>query len=243
MGIGHNHGSGKMQAFRKFPERFEVVGYAEEDATWRDLRGGWPCYSDLPRMSPGELLEKCDAVAVECAVPDLTRCARLWHEDAGKHIHLDKPGSGTLEEFGAMLESAQAKRLVVQMGYMYRYNPLVTQLLALDSERQIGNLFHQREMSTYHSVEYKRWLSTFRGGISIFWGPSRGFDRIFAGRAATLSASFLKHTHFLRGVDVADNNLSVLEYEKALARILLTPSGKINSCDDGNSSFSAAGAQ
>ena len=58
LGIGHNHGAGKMQAFRKFPERFEVVGYAEEDATWRDLRGGWPCYSDLPRMSPSELLEK-----------------------------------------------------------------------------------------------------------------------------------------------------------------------------------------
>lgn len=91
MGIGHNHGSGKMQAFRKFPERFEVVGYAEEDATWRDLRGDWPCYSDLPRMSPSELLEKCDAVAVECAVPDLTRCARFC-VDAGKHIHLDKPG-------------------------------------------------------------------------------------------------------------------------------------------------------
>ena len=98
LGIGHNHGAGKMQAFRKFPERFEVVGYAEEDAIWRDLRGGWPCYSDLPRMSPSELLEKCDAVAVECAVPDLTRCARLC-VDAGKHIHLDKPGSGTLEEF------------------------------------------------------------------------------------------------------------------------------------------------
>ena len=102
LGIGHNHGAGKMQAFRKFPERFEVVGYAEEDATWRDLRGDWPCYSDLPRMSPSELLEKCDAVAVECAVPDLTRCARFC-VDAGKHIHLDKPGSGTLEEFGAML--------------------------------------------------------------------------------------------------------------------------------------------
>ena len=31
IGIGHNHGSAKMAAVRKFPELFEVVGYAEEN--------------------------------------------------------------------------------------------------------------------------------------------------------------------------------------------------------------------
>ena len=31
IGIGHNHGAAKMNAFRKFPELFEVVGVAEED--------------------------------------------------------------------------------------------------------------------------------------------------------------------------------------------------------------------
>ncbi len=221
MGIGHNHGSGKMQAFRKFPERFEVVGYAEEDATWRDLRGDWPCYSDLPRMSPSELLEKCDAVAVECAVPDLTRCARFC-VDAGKHIHLDKPGSGTLEEFGAMLESAQAKRLVVQMGYMYRYNPAVRQLLAWIHEGKLGEIYSiNAEMSTYHSVEYKRWLSTFRGGIQYILGSHLVDLIVYLLGEPQRITSFLKHTHF-EGVDVADNNLSVLEYEKALARIFVS---------------------
>ena len=29
IGIGHNHGEAKMQAVRKFPELFEVIGYAE----------------------------------------------------------------------------------------------------------------------------------------------------------------------------------------------------------------------
>ena len=31
IGIGHNHGEAKMLAVRKFPELFEVVGYAEEN--------------------------------------------------------------------------------------------------------------------------------------------------------------------------------------------------------------------
>ena len=34
IGIGHNHGEGKMLAARKFPELFEIVGYAEENERW-----------------------------------------------------------------------------------------------------------------------------------------------------------------------------------------------------------------
>ena len=29
IGIGHNHGEGKMLAFRKFPELFEIVGFVK----------------------------------------------------------------------------------------------------------------------------------------------------------------------------------------------------------------------
>ena len=31
IGIGHNHGAEKMRTARKFPELFEIVGYAEEN--------------------------------------------------------------------------------------------------------------------------------------------------------------------------------------------------------------------
>ena len=40
IGIGHNHGEAKMQAVRKFPELFEVIGYAEENERWIEKRGG-----------------------------------------------------------------------------------------------------------------------------------------------------------------------------------------------------------
>ena len=88
LGIGHNHGEGKMLAFRKHPELFEVVGFAEEDAAWLERRGNLPCYAGLPRLSVPELLRRCDAVAVESAVPELTQWAQIC-VDAGKHIHLD----------------------------------------------------------------------------------------------------------------------------------------------------------
>ena len=39
IGIGHNHGEAKMKAVRKFPELFEVVGFAEEnEAAWELIR-------------------------------------------------------------------------------------------------------------------------------------------------------------------------------------------------------------
>ena len=34
IGIGHNHGEAKMLTVRKFPELFEVIGYAEENEEW-----------------------------------------------------------------------------------------------------------------------------------------------------------------------------------------------------------------
>ena len=39
IGIGHNHGEPKLLAVRKFPELFEVIGYAEENERWVEKRG------------------------------------------------------------------------------------------------------------------------------------------------------------------------------------------------------------
>ena len=128
IGIGHNHGSGKMEAVRKFPELFEIIGYSEESDEWIKERGDYECYRDLPRLSTEEIIEKSDAVLVECDVWNLTKYAQMCI-DAGKHIHMDKPASGTLAQWKHLLDTAEAKRLVVQMGYMYRYNPAVLQTL------------------------------------------------------------------------------------------------------------------
>lgn len=221
IGIGHNHGEAKMQAFRKFPDRFEIVGFAEEDPVWLEQRGNFECYRDLKRYSEEELLEKCDVIIVESAVPDLTKTA-LKCVKAGKHIHMDKPGSGTLEEFKQMLDIAEEKQLVVQMGYMYRYNPAIRKTIEAFQEGKLGEIYSiNAEMSTYHSPAYKRWLSIFPGGIHYILG-SHLVDLIvyFLGEPKKVH-NFLKHT-MLDGVDVADNNLSVLEYDKALARVFVS---------------------
>ena len=221
IGIGHNHGEAKLAAVRKFPELFQVIGYAEEDEEWIRKRGMLPAYQGLPRLSVEEVIAQSDAVLVECDVWNLTKYAKMCI-DAGKHIHMDKPASGTLEEYKALLDDAQAKGLVVQLGYMYRYNPAVLKCFEAVKQGKLGEIYSiNAEMSTFHSPEYKRWLTNFPGGIMYILGSHLVDLIVYLLGEPEKVTSFLKKTQ-LDGIDLEDNNLAVLEYEKALARVFVS---------------------
>ncbi|MBQ3075376.1 MAG: Gfo/Idh/MocA family oxidoreductase [Clostridia bacterium] len=221
IGIGHNHGESKMKAARKFPELFEVIGYAEENERWMEKRGERKGYEGLPRLSVEEVIERSDAVLVESDVWDLTKYAKMC-VDAGKHIHMDKPASGTLEEYKALLDTAKEKNLVVQLGYMYRYNPAVLECFERIRKGELGEIHTiHAEMSTRHPKDTRKWLTNFHGGSMYIFG-SHLVDLIvyLLGEPKKIS-SFVSRTG-LDGVDLEDNNLAVLEYDKAMARIFVS---------------------
>ena len=221
IGIGHNHGEAKMKAVRKFPELFEVVGFAEDNEEWIKKRGNLECYKGLKRYSVDELIAKCDALLIETDVWDLTEIAQKC-VDAGKHVHIDKPGSGTLEEYKKMLDTAKEKNLIVQLAYMYRYNPAIQKTFELIKEGKLGEIYSiNAEMSTFHSPKYRKWLTNFGGGIMYILGCHL-IDLIvyIMGKPDNIQ-SFLKKTK-LDEVSVEDNNLAVLEYEKALERVFVS---------------------
>ena len=221
IGIGHNHGEAKMKAVRKFPDLFEVIGYAEGNEHWIEKRGANKGYEGLPRMSVEEVIAKSDAILVESDVWDLTKYAKMCI-DAGKHIHMDKPASGTLEEYKYVLDTAKEKNLVVQLGYMYRYNPAVLECFEHIKNGDIGEIYSiNAEMSTFHKPEYKKWLTNFGGGIMYILGSHLVDLIVYMMGEPKKITSFLKHTG-LDGVDFEDNNLAVLEYDKALARIFVS---------------------
>ena len=221
IGIGHNHGEPKLLAVRKFPELFEVVGYAEENERWVEKRGKNKGYEGLPRLSVAEVIERSDAVLIECDVWDLTKYARMC-VDAGKHIHMDKPASGTLEEYGELLRIAKEKNLVVQLGYMYRYNPAVLKCFEHLKNGDLGEIYSiNAEMSTFHPVHYKKWLTNFGGGIMYILGSHLVDLIVYMLGEPKRVVPFIKRTG-LDGVDFEDNNLAVLEYDKALARIFVS---------------------
>ena len=221
IGIGHNHGEAKMLAVRKFPELFEVIGYAEENERWIEKRSEKKGYKGLPRLSAEEVIAQSDAVLIESDVWDLTKYAKMC-VDSDKHIHMDKPASGTLEEYKYVLDRAKAKNLVVQLGYMYRYNPAVLKCFEHIKNGDLGEIYSiNAEMSTFHPKQYKQWLTNFGGGIMYILGSHLVDLIVYMMGEPRKITSFLKHTG-LDGVDFEDNDLAVLEYDRALARIFVS---------------------
>ena len=218
IGIGHNHGHEKMTTVQKFPELFEVVGYAEENEEWIRRRGEKPGYVNLPRMSIDEVIEKSDAILVETDVWNLTEIAQKCI-DAGKHIHMDKPASGTLSEYKHLLDTAKEKGLVVQMGYMYRYNPAILKTIEMIKNGQLGKINGiTAEMSVRHADSYRQWLKNFQGGDMYIFG-SHLIDLIvyIMGKPKRVLSSIVPSG--VNGVNAPDLTAAILEYENAQARV------------------------
>jgi predicted dehydrogenase len=105
---------------------------------------------------------------------------------------------------------------------MYRYNPAVLRCLEHIKNGDLGEIYSiNAEMSTFHGQKYKKWLTNFNGGIMYILGSHLVDLIVYIMGEPKKIYSFLKHTG-LDGVDFEDNNLSVLEYDKALARIFVS---------------------
>lgn len=220
LGIGHNHGSGKMAALRKLTDHFEVVGVVESDPEWRRKRENDPAYKGLPWLTEEELLatEGLEAVAVETDVPDLIPAAKRCLE-AGLHIHLDKPGGETMGPFRETLELADRKGLAVQMAYMYRYTPAIQLCLQAVREGWLGRVFEVHAvMSRMDGMDYRKWLGQFRGGAMYIFGCHL-IDLVVSMLGAPDRVTpFLRRTWHDQD-DMFDNGLAVLEYPHATATV------------------------
>ena len=221
IGIGHNHGSAKMEALKKLPELYEIVGVAEDDVRWREERGGFSQYKDVPFYdSEAELLAVpgLEAVAIEKDGFDIVPAAQLA-ADLGLHVHMDKPGGESLPAFKRLLDTCESKHLAFQQAYVYRNNPALKFILKAVADGWLGDIFEiHAVMSRYDgdNDRYRRWMSQFKGGAMY----------IFAGYLIDLAISMLgkpdKVTPFLkrtRDDGLIDNGLAVLEYQRATATI------------------------
>lgn len=216
-GLGHNHGEEKMKSFRRFPELFEFIGICEPDPEWLKKRGSLPGYEGLPVLSEKEFFDAApDAVLVETDVPDLDKAALKCLEH-GCHIHMDKPGGEDIEEFAKVMNTAHEKNLVVQMGYMYRYNPVIQEAIAIAKSGKLGQIFEiDTQMSTAHGVPYRKWLSdSFKSGTMYIFACHL-LDMIFQvlGPNPDAVVPFLKKT-LPQDVALEDNGLAVVTYPNA----------------------------
>ncbi len=219
IGVGHPHAGGKMQAFRK-SEEYEVVGVVEPNAQLRKYAESTGIYKELPFLTEEQLLnvKGLQAVAVETQVPDLLRTAETCIA-AGKHIHLDKPAGLSLPHFKRILDQAAQKHLLIQMGYMYRYNPGIVLLRDLLKKGWLGEPFEVHTIISKKMDAVSRAKLESQPGGMMFELGCHVIDLVvqILGRPDQVT-SFSQHASAMKDT-LQDNMLAVFTYPKALATV------------------------
>ena len=220
LGLGHMHSKQKLDCVMQRPDLFEVVCIVEPE----DEDPGTPCFAEgkamypqIPRWTLEEMLHSdIDAVLVETDDWLMPKYAQLC-VDAGKHIHMDKPAGDDIPAFRRLLSTAKQKDLIVQMAYMYRYNPAVMEALRLVREGRLGEILRvEAVMNTEHARWIREWLTRFQGGTMHTFGCHMiDLILLFHGMPERV-VPFLKKTMF-DGIDVNDQDLAILEYPKGVS--------------------------
>lgn len=218
IGVGHAHAT-KLGVYRKSPD-YEVVGIVEPDPALRRQAEANATYRDLKWMTQEELLNTpgLQAVLVETRVADLLTTAEAAIA-AGKHIHLDKPAGADFPHFRRIVDVARSKKLLIQMGYMFRYNPGVRLLNEVRREGWLGDLFEVHAvMSKVVGAGERKPLAAFSGGI-LFELGCHVVDLV-VGQLGKPQQVTPYSQHVSPVADgLADNMLAVFTYPKSLASV------------------------
>ena len=219
IGVGHAHASGKMGAYRKSAD-YEVVGIVEPDPQLRRHAQSQSVYQGLTWMTQEQLLnvDGLQAVAVETQVRDLLNVAEVC---VGQrlHIHLDKPAGENLPQFKRILDDAERKHVLVQMGYMYRYNPGFVLLRNFLERGWLGDPFEVHcVMSKQVGADSRRRLAEYRGGTMFELG-CHVLDQVLACLGPPQKVHAFPRHSATADDDLADNMLATLEYPRATATV------------------------
>lgn len=220
IGTRHDHSRAKLDAIKKFPELFEVVGIVPEN---EEVAKSFVCdkvYGDVPVMTEEELFAVPGLKLVLCEGYELDSVAAAQRcIDHGFHVHLDKPGGEDIVAYEKLLRDAKRKGLVVQLGYMYRYNPAVLYAHDLINDGRIGELTGiGTEMSTMHDMRVNKLLSGFKGGV-MFWLGCHLIDLIFNVAGTPDEIIPVNHHSDFIMEGVLDNTFALLKYPKFVATV------------------------
>lgn len=219
LGTGHGHAVGKLRVLQQSPE-WEFAGVCEPDAAARARREREAVWAGVRWVGEAELLEDpaVRMVAVEGEVPELLPLAERVVA-AGKHLHLDKPPGAALERFQVLLEAARRQGLIVQLGYMFRYNTGFDFIREAMREGWLGSVHYLHGcINTDHGPAARRPLAFHPGGMMLELGCHL-IDMLvlLMGRPRSVTP-FLRHDAGAED-SLADNTLAVFEFERAIATI------------------------
>lgn len=172
IGVGHDHAFAAVSRLTKLSDLFDYVGYVITERDRGVFESQKALYDGKREYSLEDVLkmDDLDAVAIETYDHDLVKYAQLFLEK-GVHVYMDKPGSQNDEEFDRLIETAQKKNLVLEIGYMYRFNPAVQYVKKLVLSGKLGEIYSvEAHMDCDHTAKKRQWLKDFKGGMTFFLG-------------------------------------------------------------------------
>ena len=217
IGTKHGHASGKLRALQTNPN-VELVGVFEPDKERRKEAAEQEGYKDahwFDDVSEIHEDESIVAVASEGAnIESLDQTAELI--DAGKHVWHDKPAGNDWVKWQQVVAEAEEKKLLIQLGYMFRYHAGFNQIGEWVKSGFLGDITSVRgHMSTSLPIDRQEAFGAFKAGIFFDLGAHM-LDQVcwLLGRPHTIT-SFLRNDSDAK--NVVDNSVTVYEYDKAIA--------------------------
>jgi len=220
IGTGHSHADGKIEALRRLDDIFEFVGVVENNPALREKNSRLPAYNGVKWLEERELLEMpgLQGVLIETDLPDLLSSADRCI-GAGLPIHLDKPPGKNYTQFEQILKRAAERKLVVQIGYMFRYNPAFEFCLYAVRNGWLGEIFEiDGVISKKISAERRAPLvDTYQGSMMLL--GCHLIDLVIAILGAPVRVDSYRRRTLADADKLSDNELAVLEYPAATATV------------------------
>lgn len=225
LGVWHVHAPGMFRQIIEHPAEFSLAGFYDPESQVRDRRfAEWS--PQLPGLkafdTAAELLDQpLDGVLVEGRVSANLAVARQALE-RGLPVLLEKPAGTSLQEFQHLAELARSRRLHLQMAYLFRWLPVVREIVRRARQGELGAIYEFRgrlpkELPLY--AEFVETLGMYRGGI--FFEMAGHLVDLMIGLLGTPRniTPFLAHHHAEDRSTFCDNGIAIFEFERAFGTI------------------------
>ena len=196
LGAWHSHASMHVREAAGRPNEFQLLGMydADSEVVKRNLQK-WQEYGlDIPIFDSIDdvLNSEAEAVVVEGHVYENLDYVE-WALDAGKHVLMEKPAGVDLVRLEQVHALSEEKGLMLQMAYMWRYNPAVDEMLSLVREGHVGQVFMYRG----HIPKPLGWHPQLYGEFTAYHG---GVYFEMAGHLIDLMVAMMGEPLYVKGV-------------------------------------------
>lgn len=215
---GYSHGRHIWNSLKKQSDIFDVAGYAFPENEREKFPHLMELYDGYKELTIEEILNdsQIEAVVVETEETYLAKYA-IMAVKAGKHVHVEKPGGNELGEFEELVKIAEESDKVFHVGYMYRYNPYVIELMKKVKNGEFGEIISiEAQMNCRHKKEVREWFGNFKGGNMFFLGCHL-VDLIFGIQGMPKNVISLNRSTGMDGLHTQDFGMAILEYEHGVS--------------------------